>query len=118
MSSDRFWETEVVPSIHTPPVFLVMFNITCHKFKFEFLQNVLISFMMAFRIDEKRNAYWILVGKPEGKRPLGTPRSWWVGNFKMDLRGLGWSGMDSIDLAHDRDRWRALVNTALNHRVP
>jgi hypothetical protein len=57
---------------------------------------------------KKRNAYRILVGKPEGKRPLGKPRRRWVDNIKMDLRGIGWDGMDWIDLAHDRDQWRAL----------
>jgi hypothetical protein len=59
-----------------------------------------------------------LAGKPEGKRPLGRPRHRWVGNVKMDLRETGWGGMDWIHLAQDRDQWRALVNTELNHRVP
>jgi hypothetical protein len=67
---------------------------------------------------EKRNAYRILVGKPEGKRPLGRPRRRWVDNIKMDLREIGWDCMDWIDLAHDRDQWRALVNTVMNLRVP
>jgi hypothetical protein len=67
---------------------------------------------------EKRNAYKILVGKPEGKRPLGRPRSRWVGNVKMVLREIGWDDIDWIDLAQDRDQWRALVNTLMNLRVP
>jgi transposase len=67
---------------------------------------------------EKRNAYRILVGKPEGKRPLGRPRRRWVDNIKMGLREVGWDGMDWIDLARDRDRWRALVNAVINLRVP
>jgi hypothetical protein len=67
---------------------------------------------------EKRNAYRILLGKPEGKRPLGRSRRRWVDNIKMDLREIGWDGMDCIDLVQDRDRWRALVNTAMNLRVP
>jgi hypothetical protein len=67
---------------------------------------------------EKRNAYRILVGKPERKRPLGSPRRRWVDNIKMDLRGIGWSGMDWIDLAQDRDQWRAFVNMVMNFRVP
>jgi hypothetical protein len=67
---------------------------------------------------EKRNAYRILVGKPEGKRLLGRPRRRWVDNIKMDLREIGWDSMDWIDLAQDRDQWRALVNTAMNLRVP
>jgi hypothetical protein len=67
---------------------------------------------------EKSNAYRILVGKPEGKRPLGRPRRRWVDNTNMDLREIGWDGVDSIDMAQDRDPWRALVNTVLNLRVP
>jgi hypothetical protein len=62
----------------------------------------------------KRNAYRILVGKPEGKRPLGRPRCRWVDNIKMDLREIGWDGMGWIDLAEDRDQWRALVNAVMN----
>jgi hypothetical protein len=67
---------------------------------------------------EKRNAYGILVGKPEGKRPLGRPRRRWEDNIRMDLRDIEWGGMDWIDLAQDRDQWRALVNTVINLRVP
>jgi hypothetical protein len=63
---------------------------------------------------ERRNAYRILVGKPEGNRPLGRPRRRYVNNIKMDLGEIGWDGMDWIDLAHDRDQWRALVNTVMN----
>jgi hypothetical protein len=59
---------------------------------------------------EKRNAYRILVGKPEGKRPLGRQSLRWVHNIKMDLGEIGWGGMDWIDLAQDRERWRTLVN--------
>jgi hypothetical protein len=57
------------------------------------------------------------VGKPEGKRPLGRPRRKWEDNIRMDLREMGWGGMDWIDLAQDRDQWRALVNTVMNLRV-
>jgi hypothetical protein len=67
---------------------------------------------------EKRNAYRILVGNPEGKRPLGRPRHRWVGNIKMDLREIGWDGGDWIDLAQDMDQWRALVKPVMNLRVP
>jgi hypothetical protein len=70
------------------------------------------------RMGDKRNAYRILVGKPEGKRPLGRSRRRWVDNIKMDLREIGWVGVDWIDMAQDRDHWRALVNTVLNLRVP
>jgi hypothetical protein len=62
------------------------------------------------RMGEKRNAYRILVGNPEGKRPLGRPRRRWVDNIKIDLREIGWDGMDWIDLAQDMDQWRALLN--------
>jgi hypothetical protein len=58
------------------------------------------------------------VGKPEGKRPLGRPIRRWVNNIKMDVRERGGRGMDCIDLAQDRDRWRALLNTIVNLRVP
>jgi hypothetical protein len=67
---------------------------------------------------ETRNAYRILAGKPEGKRLLGRPRRRWVDNIEIDLREIGWGGMDWIDLAQDRDQWRALVNTVMNIRVP
>jgi hypothetical protein len=67
---------------------------------------------------EERNAYRILVGKPEGKRPLGRPRRRWVDNIRMDLREIGWDDVDWIDLAQDRDQWRALVSTVMNLRVP
>jgi hypothetical protein len=58
------------------------------------------------------------VGKPEGKRQLGIPRRRWVDNIKLDLREIGWNSVDWIDMAQDRDQWRALVNTVLNLRVP
>jgi hypothetical protein len=67
---------------------------------------------------ERRGAYRALVGKPEGRRPLGRPRRRWMDNIKMDLREVEWGGMDWINLAQDRDRWRALVNAVMNLRVP
>jgi hypothetical protein len=68
---------------------------------------------------EKRNAYRrIVIGKPEGKRPPRRLRRRWVDNIKMDLREIDWGDMDWIDLAQDRDQWRALVNTLMNLRVP
>jgi hypothetical protein len=66
---------------------------------------------------EKRNAYRILVGNPEGKRPIGRPRRRWEDNIRMDLREIRWGGMDWINLAQDRDQWRALVKTVMNLRV-
>jgi hypothetical protein len=67
---------------------------------------------------EKRNAYRIFVGKPEGQTPLERPRRRWVNNIKMDLREIGWRGKDWFDLAQDRDQWRALINMVMNLRVP
>jgi hypothetical protein len=79
---------------------------------------------------EKRNAYRLLVGKPEGRRPLGRPRRRWLDNIRMDLVELRWGDVDwigldqdrgkwrAIGLAQDRDRWRALVNSVSNLRVP
>jgi hypothetical protein len=67
---------------------------------------------------KKRNAYRILVGKPEGKRPLGRHRRRWEDNIRMDLEEIGWEVVDWVDLAQDRDQWRALVNTVMNLRVP
>jgi hypothetical protein len=66
---------------------------------------------------EKRNAYKLLVGKPEGKMPLGRPRRRWVDNIKMDHLELGWGDVDWIDLAQGRDRWRALANSVLNLKM-
>jgi hypothetical protein len=66
---------------------------------------------------ENRNSYRILVRMPEGKRPLRRPTHRWEDNIKMDLREIGWDGVDWIDLAQDKDQWRVLVNTVMNLRV-
>jgi hypothetical protein len=70
------------------------------------------------RMGEKRNAYRLLVGNIEGKRPLGRPRRRWVDNIRMNLEEVGWGNLDWIGLAKDRNRWRALVNSVLNLRIP
>jgi hypothetical protein len=67
---------------------------------------------------EKMYSYRILVGKPEGNRPLGRPRRRWVDNIKMDLREIGWDGVVWIDMAKDRDQWKALMNMVMNIKVP
>jgi hypothetical protein len=68
--------------------------------------------------EERRGAYRALVGKPEGRRPLGRPRRRWEDNIKMDLREVVWQSVDWFDLAQDSDRWRAVVCTVMNLRVP
>jgi len=70
------------------------------------------------RMGEGRGVYRVLVGKPEGKRPLVRPRRRWEDNNKMDLQEVGCGGMDWIELARDRDRWRTLLNVVMNLRVP
>ena len=66
---------------------------------------------------EKRGVYRVLVGKPEGRRPMGRSRCRWVDNIRMDLQEMGWGYMDWIGLAQDRDRWRTLVGAVMNLRV-
>ena len=70
------------------------------------------------RMGEWRGIYRVLVGRPEGMRPLGRPRYRWRDNIKMDLQEVGCGGMDWIELAQDRDRWQTLVNAVMNLWVP
>ena len=70
------------------------------------------------RMGEGRGVHRVLVGKPEGKRPLGRPRRRWEDNIKMDLQEVGGGCGDWVELAQDRDRWQALVSTVMNFRVP
>ena len=70
------------------------------------------------RMGERRGVYRVLVGKPEGKMPLGRPSRRWQDNIKMDLQEVGCEGIEKIDLAQDRDKWRALENEVMNLRVP
>ena len=70
------------------------------------------------RMGEEKGAYRVMVGKPEGKRPLGKPRHRWADNIRMDIQEVGCGCMDWIGLAQDRDRWRRLVSAVMNLRVP
>jgi hypothetical protein len=69
------------------------------------------------RMEEERVVFKVLMGKPEGKRPLGRPRRSWENNIKMGFQEVGCGGMDWVELAQDRDRWRALLNAVMNLRV-
>ena len=69
-------------------------------------------------VGDRRDVYRVLVGKPEGRSPLGRPRRRWEDNIKMDLQEVGYGGLDWMELAQDRDRWRALVSTVMNFQVP
>jgi len=70
------------------------------------------------RVEERKSVYRVLMGKPEGKRPFGRPRSRWEDNIKMDLQEVGWGTVAWIEVAKDMDRWRAHVNAVMNLRVP
>jgi hypothetical protein len=70
------------------------------------------------KMEDGRGVYGVLVGKPEGNRPLRRPRRGWDDNIKLDLQEVGYGGMDWIELAQDRDRWRSLVNTVINLQFP
>jgi hypothetical protein len=83
-----------------------------------FILSILIILDHVARMGEKRNLCRLLVGKPEGKRPLGRPRRRWVDNIRMYLGEVEWGDVDWTGLAQDRNRWRALVNSVLNLRVP
>ena len=70
------------------------------------------------RMGKGRGVYRVLLGKPEGRRPMGRPRRRWEDNIRMDLREVGCGYVDCMELAQDRDRWRALVSAVMNLRVP
>jgi hypothetical protein len=75
--------------------------------------NIVVQYSVGSTNGEKRNAYRILVGKSDGNTPLGSTRRTWVDNIKMDLREIGWRGMDLIGVALDRDQWRVPVNMVM-----
>jgi hypothetical protein len=81
------------------------------------LQNISRGLGLA-HMGQRRLAYKILVGKPEGKKPLGTPRHRWKDNIEMDHQEVGCGGMDWVDLAQDRNRWQAVGNAVINLQVP
>ena len=91
---------------------------TCGFFKYKFCQLFEANEGHVARMGEGRGVYRVLVGKPEGKRPLGRPRRRWEDNIRMDLQEVGLGYEDWIGLAQDRDRWRALVSAVRNFRVP
>ena len=101
---------------------LVIKQTRCTNFPnlfFELLsQHKFEKFLHLARMGEERGAYRVLVGKPEGKRPLGRPRRRWVDNIRMDHQEVGCGYVDCIGLAQDRDRWRTLVSAVMNLRVP
>jgi hypothetical protein len=107
--------------MHVDVAIGVCAGIVVYSSVFRPLQKILVQLVILyilFSMGERRNAYRALVGKPEGRRPLGRPRRRWEDNIKMDLRDVGWGAADWIDLAQDRDRWRAFVYTVMNLRVP
>jgi hypothetical protein len=77
-----------------------------------------VNFKFPESVDDKRSAYRIFVKRADGKSPLRRPRRRWEDNIKMDLLEVGWGGMELIDLAQDRDRWRTFVDAVMNLRVP
>ena len=82
--------------------------------------KIILNWMLnrMWRVWMRRGGYRVLLGKPEGRRPLGRPRLRWVDNIRMDLREVGCGYMDWIGLAQDRDRWRTLVSAVMNLGVP
>jgi hypothetical protein len=96
---------------------LTLLNVSCHSLaslhKLSITSRRMRWAEHVARMGERRGAYGALVGKPDGRRPLGRPRSRWEDNIKMDLRETGWGDIDWVDVAQDTDRWRALVSSPL-----
>ena len=106
------WKTPMTPSGIEPATFRLAAQCLDH------LRHRMPPFWTSKDVGEERRVYRVLVGKPEGKRPLGRPRRRWVDNIRMDLQEVGCVYMDWIMLAQDRDRWRTLVSAVMNLRVP
>jgi hypothetical protein len=96
----------------------VALKILVYRVKHVVTMNYFVKVVWCSLVGERTGVYRVLVGDPEGERPLGRHRRRWEGNIKMDLQGVGCRGMDWIELALDRDRWRALANAVMNLRVP
>ena len=97
---------------------VLVFTVFCIVCTVFFVFRLCIFILNVARMGEERGAYRVLVGKPEGKRPLGRPRRRWGDNIRMDLQEVGCGYVDWIGLAQDRDKWRALVSAVMNLRVP
>jgi len=96
----------------------IYIRFSTHKLYPPPIDEVIIIIIIIIIIGEERGVHRVLVWKPEGKRPLGRPRRRWEDNIKMDLQKVGGGCGDWMELAQDRDRWRALVSTVMNLRVP
>jgi hypothetical protein len=96
---------------------MILINLKCNKISL-YLFCTVVSITHVARMGEDRGVHRVLVGKPEGKKPLGRPRRRWEDNIKMALQEVAGGRGDWMELAQDRDRWRALVGTVRNFRVP
>ena len=97
---------------------VIILRPTWERLKWLYYQYILVGAGHVVRMGEGRGVHRVLVGKPEGKRPWGRPRRRWEDNIKIDLQEVGGGCGDWMELAQDRERWRALVSTVMNFRVP
>jgi len=98
-------------------IYIFIYILILIIYLFEIFTSLVTNLGHVMQMGERRGIYRVLVGKPEGKRPLERPRHWWEDNIKMDLQEVGCGGMNWIELAQGRDRWWALVNAVMNLRV-
>jgi len=109
----------VIAQQYSPARFILLqYNFRKEKCSPRFTNAIISIYFLLFKIYFKLRKSEVLVGKPEGKRPLGRPRRRWVDNIRMDLQEVGCGYMDWIGLAQDRDRWRTLVRAVMNLRAP